>query len=125
MRLARPTAAMTGILALAVMAGCDDGRDYPSLLPTDQVLAQPALPAHAGGVGTDPAAVTDALMARRAALQAQSAAGGGTGLGGGDLDRRAAILPDQRENPEGNSAWTKRARLLQARLIERWAAVYA
>ena len=33
--------------------------------------------------------------------------------------------PDQRENPEGNSAWTKRARLLQARLIERWAAVYA
>ena len=42
-----------------------------------------------------------------------------------DLDRRAAIPPDQRENPEGNSAWTKRARLLQARLIERWAAVYA
>ena len=72
MRLARPTAAMTGILALAVMAGCDDGRDYPSLLPTDQVLAQPALPAHAGGVGTDPAAVTDTLMARRAAERPQA-----------------------------------------------------
>lgn len=42
-----------------------------------------------------------------------------------DLDRRAKIPMDQREDPPGQSSWTRRARILQGRLIARWAEVYA
>ncbi len=42
-----------------------------------------------------------------------------------DVPRRAAIAPENMEDPEGGEAWTKRARVLQGRLISRWAALYA
>ncbi len=43
----------------------------------------------------------------------------------GDPARRDAVPVDLREEPEGGKAWTKRARALQAQLINRWAAAYA
>lgn len=41
-----------------------------------------------------------------------------------DVARRDAVPLDQREDPPGGSAWLKRARLMQARLIEGWAGAY-
>jgi serine-type D-Ala-D-Ala carboxypeptidase/endopeptidase (penicillin-binding protein 4) len=41
-----------------------------------------------------------------------------------DVPRRAGIAPEDMEDPEGGEAWTKRARVLQGRLISRWAALY-
>lgn len=42
-----------------------------------------------------------------------------------DLDRRARLRQAEMENPEGAQAWTRRARALQQKLIERWVSVYA
>jgi D-alanyl-D-alanine carboxypeptidase/D-alanyl-D-alanine-endopeptidase (penicillin-binding protein 4) len=42
-----------------------------------------------------------------------------------DPARRAALTEAEREQPEGGAVWTRRARLLQARLIDRWAGLYA
>ncbi len=49
------------LMLLALAAGCSDRMaDYPTLLPTQQILAEPALPAHAAQAGGDPgAALTD------------------------------------------------------------------
>ncbi|WP_074969132.1 hypothetical protein [Paracoccus aminovorans] len=83
-------ARMIGIAALAALAGCDDGRDYPALMPTDQLLAQPALPGHAADAARDPTAATEALDARSRAL---SGRGGGAGVAdAAALDRRAQAL---------------------------------
>ncbi len=41
-----------------------------------------------------------------------------------DLPRREAVPVAQRENPEGDTAWVKRARRLQAQMLNRWAKVY-
>jgi D-alanyl-D-alanine carboxypeptidase/D-alanyl-D-alanine-endopeptidase (penicillin-binding protein 4) len=41
-----------------------------------------------------------------------------------DVARRDAIPMDDREQPEGVSGWTKRARNLQGQLIARWAEAY-
>lgn len=41
-----------------------------------------------------------------------------------DLNRRRGLRSDQAERPEGGRAWTRRARALQQRLIERWVSVY-
>lgn len=41
-----------------------------------------------------------------------------------DVPRRAAVAPDAMEDPEGGEAWTRRARILQGRLISRWAALH-
>jgi D-alanyl-D-alanine carboxypeptidase/D-alanyl-D-alanine-endopeptidase (penicillin-binding protein 4) len=42
-----------------------------------------------------------------------------------DLPRRAGIPAEQRERPAGGSEWTRRARGMQARVVERWATVHA
>ncbi len=42
-----------------------------------------------------------------------------------DIPRRAALTEAEREDPPGGDAWNKRARTLQARLIDRWAQLYA
>lgn len=41
-----------------------------------------------------------------------------------DLDRRSGLSEDEMERPAGGRAWAGRARRMQQRLIERWAAVY-
>ncbi|EEW24595.1 hypothetical protein [Rhodobacter ferrooxidans] len=41
-----------------------------------------------------------------------------------NTDRRDRLPMSQREEPEGGHDWTKRARLLQAKLVSRWAEVY-
>jgi D-alanyl-D-alanine carboxypeptidase/D-alanyl-D-alanine-endopeptidase (penicillin-binding protein 4) len=43
----------------------------------------------------------------------------------GDPERRDAVPVALREEPEGATAWTKRARRLQGQLINRWAGLYA
>lgn len=42
-----------------------------------------------------------------------------------DVARRDSIPPEAREKPEGSTAWIRRARRLQGRLIARWAGLYA
>ena len=42
-----------------------------------------------------------------------------------DVPRRAGLGPDEMEDPEGGEAWTRRARVLQGRLISRWAGLYS
>ncbi len=42
-----------------------------------------------------------------------------------DVPRREALAPEEMERPDGASAWAGRARLLQQKLIRRWAAVYS
>jgi D-alanyl-D-alanine carboxypeptidase/D-alanyl-D-alanine-endopeptidase (penicillin-binding protein 4) len=41
-----------------------------------------------------------------------------------DTARRDALVLEDREDPPGGAAWVKRARLLEARLVERWVGVY-
>jgi D-alanyl-D-alanine carboxypeptidase/D-alanyl-D-alanine-endopeptidase (penicillin-binding protein 4) len=43
----------------------------------------------------------------------------------GDPARRDAVPVALREEPEGASAWNKRARRLQGQLVNRWAGAYA
>jgi D-alanyl-D-alanine carboxypeptidase/D-alanyl-D-alanine-endopeptidase (penicillin-binding protein 4) len=42
----------------------------------------------------------------------------------GDPERRDAVPVALREEPEGASAWNKRARRLQGQLVSRWAGAY-
>jgi D-alanyl-D-alanine carboxypeptidase/D-alanyl-D-alanine-endopeptidase (penicillin-binding protein 4) len=42
-----------------------------------------------------------------------------------DPARRAAIRPDQRDDPPGAAAWAARARAQEQALLRRWAAEYA
>ncbi|GKY87190.1 D-alanyl-D-alanine carboxypeptidase/D-alanyl-D-alanine endopeptidase [Sinisalibacter aestuarii] len=42
----------------------------------------------------------------------------------GDTARRARIAPEDMERPDGARAWSRRSRLLQHRLINRWAGLY-
>ena len=42
-----------------------------------------------------------------------------------DVPRREALAPEEMERPDGAGAWAGRARLLQQKLIRRWAAVYS
>lgn len=76
------TAGQIGLaLGLMVLAGCDDRLgDYPQLLPTDQILADPAIPGHASATAQDPAAVTQDLQGRAAALSKSTPAPVATGL---------------------------------------------
>lgn len=85
----------TALLIISSLAACGDySADYPALMPTDQVLAQPDLPAHAAGAARSPQAIEDSLTARAAHLAGGKAARPpATGAGaGGDLEARAAAL---------------------------------
>jgi D-alanyl-D-alanine carboxypeptidase/D-alanyl-D-alanine-endopeptidase (penicillin-binding protein 4) len=42
----------------------------------------------------------------------------------GDPERRDAVPVALREEPEGASAWNKRARRLQGQLVNRWSGAY-
>lgn len=86
---ARCAAAVLGLLALA---GCGDyTSDYPDLMPTEQLLSQPVLPAHAAGTDESPLEVEAALTARASRATA-STARRGADAGSTDLAARAAAL---------------------------------
>lgn len=57
-------------LGLMLAACVDPGGDYPALLPSDQILAEPSLSPEAA----DPATVETALAARASALRARAEA---------------------------------------------------
>lgn len=62
------------LLGALLLAGCgDDSRDYPALIPTDQLLAEPAIPGHAGIATGSPDQVASDLAAAGAALNVSSA----------------------------------------------------
>lgn len=64
------------MLAASVLAACSDRTsDYPQLLPTDQVLAEPHIPGHAAGAAKDPRETEQALNARAARLAASGPVG--------------------------------------------------
>jgi len=42
-----------------------------------------------------------------------------------DLDRRSRLAPEDVERPEGGQGWTRRARAMQQKLIERWVTLHA
>lgn len=61
----RRTGGIAVALALLALAGCGDySADYPDLMPTDQLLAEPALLAHAAGSAQSPLALETALATR-------------------------------------------------------------
>ena len=57
-----------------MLSACAGTQDYPRLLPTDQILAPPALPAHARDAAADPAPLVSAASARADALRARAEA---------------------------------------------------
>ncbi|MFD1796031.1 hypothetical protein FQV27_02305 [Paracoccus aurantiacus] len=57
-----------------LLAACgDDGIDYPALLPTDQVLAEPSIPGHAQIAAGSPDQVRSDLEAAGQALNVSAA----------------------------------------------------
>lgn len=68
-------AALPGLLlGVMLLAACgDDSRDYPALIPTDQLLAEPAIPGHAGIAAGSPDQVASDLAAAGSALNVSSA----------------------------------------------------
>ncbi|TKW66136.1 MAG: hypothetical protein DI616_11650 [Paracoccus denitrificans] len=60
-------------LALLLAACADHGIDYPALMPTDQLLAEPAIPGHADIAATSPDQVASDLAAAGAALAVSQA----------------------------------------------------
>lgn len=80
---------MAGLLALAGCAG-DEG-EWPRLLPTDAVLAEPALPPHARPASS-PAPIGAEVAARAAALRRRAEALGGP-----------VIEPEARERMTGKT----------------------
>ncbi|SMO54850.1 hypothetical protein [Paracoccus laeviglucosivorans] len=98
---------------LLLLAGCGDRMgDYPALMPTDQLLAEPTLPEHAQDAATDPTATDAALQGRAAGLSGRS---GATPANSADLKRRADALRARAsalaktsldECPEGDTSCT-------------------
>lgn len=93
----RNDGAMRHALFLIVMlSACAGDETEPRLWPTDAVLAEPALPAHAAIVRADPAAVEDSTRARAEALRARAEALRGPVVDPGLLARGAATAPATR-----------------------------
>ena len=75
-----------------VLTGCSDRMgDYPKLLPTEQLLADPALPAHAADAPED----IDAALEARAAGLARRATAAAPTPATGDLAARATALRER------------------------------
>lgn len=72
----------------ALLAGCTgEARDYPRLLPTDQILAEPTLPDHAPDAALSPADVDAEAQARADALRQRAEALRGPVIEPGTLAR--------------------------------------
>ncbi|RCW83440.1 hypothetical protein [Paracoccus lutimaris] len=79
-----------GALTLIALTACGDRtHDYPALLPTAQILADPAIPAHAGDAARDDS-LGASLDARGKALAGR--AGGPPMASNADLQSRADAL---------------------------------
>lgn len=97
------------VLAAGALAGCSNRiGDYPALLPTDQVLAEPQLPGHARDAARDPQQTRDALSARAAGLSASAGAGPGsdsalTARAEALRARAAALRKTSLDCPEGQA----------------------
>ncbi|QBX35051.1 hypothetical protein E4191_10300 [Paracoccus liaowanqingii] len=74
MRHASAALAPAALTLVLLIAACSEGGEFPALLPTDRLLAEPALPAHAVAARADPAPLEAATLARAEALQARAAA---------------------------------------------------
>lgn len=81
---------IAGVLVLLALIACGDNRrDYPALLPTDQVLADPAIPNHAMDATRDDA-LGASLDARGRALAQRGSPT--PAANDAELQRRAAAL---------------------------------
>lgn len=90
MRARRNGLALAALLALA---GCADRiGDYPALLPTDELLAEPDLPAHAADAATSDAGVAGGLQGRASGLASRVPAPAASDE---DLTARADALRDR------------------------------
>ena len=62
------------LFPLLMLAACGDASgDYPALMPTDRLLAEPAIPGHAGIAATNPDQVVSDLQSSGAALAVSQA----------------------------------------------------
>ena len=58
---------------LVLLAACaDDSENYPRLLPTAQILAEPVLPDHVGSAADQPMAVASDLESRAGGLRGRA-----------------------------------------------------
>ena len=62
------------LILVAALAACGGDGDYPELLPTSQLLAEPVVPVHAQAAAADPAPVEAATASRAEALRARARA---------------------------------------------------
>lgn len=69
-----PPLALCAALPLLLAACGDPQADYPALMPTDALLAEPALPDAAADAAAAPEATTAATEARADALRARAEA---------------------------------------------------
>lgn len=60
------------LILVLTLAACAGGEGYPDLMPTDVILAEPALPTHATAARTDPAPLEAVTTARADALRARA-----------------------------------------------------
>ena len=65
----RPLPHLSLLVPLLMLGACGDSSgDYPALIPTDRLLAEPAIPGHAGIAASNPDQVVSDLQAAGAAL---------------------------------------------------------
>ncbi|AGT09286.1 hypothetical protein [Paracoccus aminophilus] len=99
-------------LSLPLLACGDTVTDYPKLAPTDQLLAPPAIPAHAQEAAAAPERVRDGLEAEGRGLKGRAAATGSRPVDNRDLTARAAALRaraealKQADVPSGGASMT-------------------
>lgn len=83
---------MIAVICVSGLAGCaGEAEDYPHLLPTAQMLAEPALPAHAGTGGAEAEAQ---LSARAAALRSRAVGLRGPVIEADSPARRQIMRPE-------------------------------
>ena len=93
------------VLCFAAVACTDGSGDYPRLLPTEQILAEPALPDHAGPATSSADPVRDTVEAQGAATRSRADAipdpvdDGALAARAADLRRRAEALRNQTDAP--------------------------
>lgn len=94
--MARICKIATTMAALLLLAACGGGADdYPALLPTEVLLAPPALPAHAAGAVSSVGGVESGLIADRRRLQDRADRAVRQDWSSSDLDARARALRER------------------------------